>query len=214
MTPIRSLKRRNKMEGLKLASRYSYVCERARLLKLADDLRNFFQYGMGDVQKIENILKGLASYDFYRKIAHLNNRDVFDEEVISFYWKGSPKLKGWEYIHNGSTLVPIIRLRMNLIEPELVDECVVHPARVTESCTDGDFWVKYNPIIKTKKGLKLNGAIELKVKNELGLELKKGDWVTIHFRRIIEKISKKEAEYLLNLTKKNLKNFNSKNQKA
>lgn len=214
MTPIRSLKRRNKMEGLKLAARYSYVCERARLLKLADDLRNFFQYGMGDFQKIENILKGLASYDFYRKIAHLNNRNVFDEEVVSFYWKGSPKLKGWEYIHNGSTLVPIIRLRMNLIEPELVDECIVHLAKVTESCADGDFWVKYNPIIKTKKGLKLNGTIELKVKNELGLELKKGDWVTIHFRRIIEKISKQEADNLLKLTKKNLTNFNKKNQKA
>lgn len=212
----RSLKRRKKMDGLKLAAKYSYVCERAKLLKISETLRNFFQHNIGNEKIIENILKGLASFDFYQKIAHLNKKNIFDEEVVAFYWKGSPKLKGEEFIHNNSTLLPIIQLRMNQIVSELVDECVVHPARIVEKTHDDtkDYWVEYRPIVKTNRGLKLGEKSEIRAVNELNLELKEGDWIAIHFRRIIETISRKEAQHLKRLTKKALKNFNFKTQKV
>ncbi len=203
------------MDGLKLAAKYSYVCERARLLKISEALRSFFQHNIGNEKIIEKFLKGLASFNFYQKIAQLNQKNVFDEEVISFYWKGSPKLKGEEFIHNNSTLLPIVQLRMNQIVSELVDECVVHPARIVEKTHDDkDYWAEYRPIIKTNRGLKLGKKSEIRAVNELNLELKEGDWITIHFRRIIETISRKEAEHLERLTKKALKNFNKRKEAA
>ena len=213
----RSLKRRKKMEGLKLAAQYSYVCERARLLRVSEILKNFFQNNAGEAKKIESILRGLASFNFYREIAYLNKKNFFDEEfdkgVISFYWKGSPKLKGWRWIHNSSTLIPIIQLKMHHIIPEMVDDCLINPAQVVEKSFDDWYWVKYRPIIKTKEGLEINKEKEIKVRNELRLALQKGDWVTIHLRRIIEKIKKDEAKRLLKLTKKILKRFNKFNKK-
>lgn len=212
-----SLKRRDKMEGLKLAAKYSYVCEKARLLKFSNDLYDYFRHGKGEAERIEKILKNLLSYDFYRRIAQLNHKEPFDEEVVSFYWKGNPELKGEEWIHNASTLIPIIQIKMHQIVEELVDDCVVHPAKISDKISNREWWVIYQPITKTlkKDKLTLGPKVELIVQNELDLDLKEGDWVTVHFRKVIEKISQKEADKLLKLTKEALKNFNKKNkQKA
>jgi hydrogenase maturation factor len=215
----RSLKRRDKMkqviEGLKLAAKYSYICERARLMKVSNDFKRFIFEETNDYKKIESILKSLISYDFYRRIAFANGVYPLDYDVVSFYWKGSPKLKGEEFIHNASTLKPIIQIRMHNIVEEMVDDCVVHPAKITSKISSNEYWVVYHPVVKTikKDRLTLGSPREIIVQNELGLDLKEGDWVTIHFRRIIEKISKEEAQNLLKLTKTALKDFNKRNKK-
>ena len=209
-----SFKRRLKMEGLKLAARYSYVCEKARLFHFSDEMKDFFLSNRDDKEKIESILKHLVSYNFYQKIAHLNKKEVFDKDVVSFYWKGSPKIKGIQFIHNASTLIPIIQLKMRYIVEELVDDCVIHPAQIIKEYNNGDFLVKYQPIDKVANKLILADEAELLVRDDLKTcNLKTGDWITIHFKKIIEKISKEEADNLLKLTKEVLKSFNKQNAK-
>lgn len=206
---IRSLTKRKdgeKMDGLKLASMYSYNCENAHIYGFQQQLKDFAQKKTGDAKKIRNCITKLESYKFYEIIAKINGmEDPFDQRIISYYWKGTPNLKG-ELWHNYTTFITILEIPMESIFVKLVDECIVHPAKVIES-SENSFLVKYFPAVKIKGKIILGAETEKIVSNSLPCKAAPGDYITIHFSSAVEKINDKELKTLLFITERSLEKF-------
>ena len=195
-------------KGIRLACKYSFNCQHANLLDATETLKKVSLGAEMHADDIKEILKKLDTYPFYKAIAKINNiDDPFDIRVISYYWRGTPKLKGnlW---HNFTTLLPIKNLPMRHIDPNLIDDCLVHHAVITHSSPD-KIIAKYFPVEKENKVLKISERAKSKeVKNIFFGKIKNGEIVTIHFSHIIEKIDVPSAITIDNLTRQSLKKFN------
>ena len=208
-------KKEGKVEGLRLACRYSLNCENARPFR--KKIRDFLigkQEPM-ETEEIKVILSKLDSYKYYLAISKMNRIiNPLDRIVVSHYWKGTPRLSGnlW---HNYTTLIPILNMPAGLIKTEIVDECLVHPAKIKEK--DGNILtVRYPRISKTRNGLELpkKRFYEKEVLDFTGEDVKKGDYVTIHFSTAVEKINADEFKNLLKTTYLSLKVFNKKHSRG
>ncbi len=194
-------------EGLQLACRYSFNCQHAKHFGMAERLREF---SLGNLKEdsARNILERFDSYRFYKTIAEINGvEDPFDQRVISYYWRGRPKLDG-ELWHNFTTLMPISNLPSEHIDVNLVDDCFVHQAVVNGIFPDRVV-VKYFPVeIRDKKLVLAERPNQKEVKNIFFAKLKAGDPVTIHFSHIIEKLDIVDARAVTVLTHRSLDKFN------
>ncbi len=197
------------MDGLKLASMYSYNCENAHLYGFSQQLKDFAEGKNSDAMKTKHCLENLDGYKFCEIIAKINDKeDPFDQGVISYYWKGIPDLKG-ELWHNYTTLIPILKMPIELIFASMVDECLIHPARVIES-SEQSFLIKYAPVIKTEIKLAVGVGEEKEkiINGSLFFNAVPGDLITIHYSTAIEKIDVDEFENLIRITERSLEKFN------
>jgi hypothetical protein len=204
--------REEKMRGLRLACLYSCSCEHARMYGFADRLKKFSLAGEGDEDEIIQMLSRLDSRDYYSLIAKKNQiRDPFDIRVVSYYWRGVPQLKGnlW---HNITTLIPIIKLNLQRIRSEMVDECFVQRARVLR-VEGSQLIVEYNPVIVKDGSLALTQkTLEKKVENLIPnysiVSFEVGDNISIHFSTAVEKLAPFDANILSAITLRSLSLFN------
>jgi len=204
-------KRGEKMDGLKLASMYSYNCENAHRYGFSQQLKDFAEGKNSDAEKTRYCLKNLDSYEFYEIIAKINGiENPFDPRVISYYWKGIPYLKGGLW-HNYATLIPILKMPMELIFANMVDECFVHPAQVIES-SENSFLIRYSPVVKTDKEIIIDMETEKIVKKPIFLKVTTGNYVTIHYSTAIEEIDVDEFKNFLRITNNSLKKFNARHR--
>jgi len=197
-----------RMKGLRLASRYSCVCEHARLYRIARNLKLFATNGSAE-EKIIQMLSMLDSKDYYDEIGQKNDiGDPFDIRIVSYYWRGVPKLKG-DLWHNFTVLLPIIKLHISHIQPEMVDDCLVHWAKVVE-VNGSKINVEYHPMeVKDNKLIVGDKHIRKDVESLMTHMPKVGDLVTIHFSTAVESLEPRDANILLSITRRSLKKFNS-----
>lgn len=202
------MKRRwDEFAGVKIASMYSFNCDNAQIYGFSLQLKDFAESKNADTKKIKDYLKKLDSHKFYEIIAKINGiENPFDYNVVSYYWKGTPNLKK-ELWHNYTTLMPILKIPMDSIFVKLVDDCIVHPAKILES-SEKSFLIKYLPIVKIKEKIILGAETEKIVGNPLSCKAAPGDYITIHFSSAVEKINYDEFKTLLFITKKSLEKFN------
>jgi hydrogenase maturation factor len=197
-----------KMDGLKLASMYSYNCENAHLYGFSQQLKDFAEGKNADARKIRHCLTNLDGYKFCEIIAKTNKiEDPFDPRVISYYWKGIPDLRG-ELWHNYTTLIPILKMPMQYIFADIVDKCFVQPAIVMGS-SEKSFLVKYAPVIKTEIKLVIGEEIEKTINGSLFFKATPGDFITIHYSSAIEKIDAEESHVLSQVINRSLEKFNA-----
>lgn len=205
------------IDGLRLACRYGWNCEKAKALSMRkfDASEFLFNFAIGANQNattIKKILEHLGSFEFLKKIAGLNEKDIFDHDVVSYYWKGSPDLKGgMELTHNFTTLFDLLEynLPMGKIEPVLIDKCLIRNAEVIRM-QNPELHIKYFPVVKyIGTGLKLSQKNEeKKIDCIVRQKVKSGDIITMHFGTAVEIITPKEAKKLHNITQKALMEFN------
>lgn len=211
---IRSLTKRKdgeKMDGLKLASMYSYNCENAHLYGFSQQLKDFAEGENADARKIRHCLTNLDGYKFCEIIAKINEiEDPFDPRIISYYWKGIPDLRG-ELWHNYTTLIPILKMPMEFIFANMVDECFVHSAKIIES-SEKSLLIKYAPVIKTETKLVIGEEIEKIINDSLFFKAMPGDLITIHYSSAIEKINAEESQVLFQIINRSLEKFNELNK--
>ncbi len=198
----------NRMKGLGLACRYSCNCGHAEMYGIADKLRAFGINGSSKESVIQ-MLSLLDSRDYYEAIAKENGiRDPFNIQVVSYYWKGTPKLTG-ELWHNFTTLVPIIKLHSRHIRTDMADQCFVHKATVVGE-NGGKIVVEYLPvIIKDGKLVLKEKPIKKEVESLLAHPSKVGDFVSIHYSAAVEKLEPEDAKTLLGVTYRSLSKFNT-----
>lgn len=202
------MKRRwNILEGLKLDAKYSYNCENARRFNFSDELISFIE-GREGVKKIKNILSKLEHFKFREDIAKINKiGDSSDPQVVSHYWKGTPIMAG-ELWHNYTTLIPILKMPSEFINPKIVDDCLVHPTEIVAA--KKNLIVKYRPVIKKDGKLSLDEKnVEKKIENPFMINFQEGDFSTMHFSCAIEKISIEEFKNLIRITESSLEKFNA-----
>lgn len=202
-------------EGLKLACRYSHCCEKAKTLSMhkfdvSEFLRDFANGKHENVKTIKQIMEHLESFEFLRKIAEISGRDIFDSEVVSFYWKGTPVIISDTMLcHNHTTLADLLKynLPIDKIMPELIDKCLIRAAEVIQ-VGEENITVKYWPVVKKDK-LMFSDKPEVKTLKNIFLKKTKEGLVTTHFETIIEEITPKEAAVLNVITEKALGCFNA-----
>ena len=201
-----------KTKGLKLACRYSFPCERAVFCLFSKKLFDFARGEDGDVEIVKKMLEKLSSYLDYFDIAQKNKiKNLFDERVVSYYWKGAPVLKG-ECWHNFTTLLPIKKMPVELIDGRVVENCLVNVAQVV-AMGKGGLCVKYHPISKKDDKLCLSDDFVYgNVDNGFGLEVKSDDFVTIHFSKVIEIATEEDFDNMREITKRSLEKFNALNK--
>lgn len=217
----RSLKTKRKegekMDGVRLACKYSWNCEKARALSMHkfDVSKLLLDFALGENYHtkitIERILQHLESFEFMEKIAKLSGRKTFDQEVVSFYWRGTPKIiNDTTFCHNHTTLFDLLEynLPIDKIMPELIDKCLIRAAEVI-GVGEENITVEYWPVIKKDK-LVFSDKPEVKtLKNILLKKTREGDIITTHFETIIEEITLKEAAMLNVITEEALNRFNA-----
>lgn len=197
------------MEALKLACRYSWNCQMATHRNISKILFDFIVEGKRSPEIIKKLLKFLNSYESYCNIASATKLDIFDINVVSAYWKGLSAGYDPEIWHNYTTLTPILNMPINYIREIMVDEDIVHPAKIIKK-DEEDVVVEYRPVIKENDDLLLKEyPIEKKVINPFVKDCSIGDLVTIHFESIVEKITEDEFKTLASLTDKSLRKFNA-----
>jgi len=196
------------MDGLRLACVYSWNCEKARLFKVSDLLLDFAKSGRGDENLIKKALALLDTDEFYQKIARDNFRegDMFNKRTVSSYWRGSPVLTGSIW-HNYTTIEPIIKLPIEAIDADMINECLVH-AGMVESVKDGVLEIKYRPIVKKEKELAIGSYARRSIDRVFPDSVSEGDLVAFHFFSSTEVISDNDAARLANITEFSLKKFN------
>lgn len=200
-----------KVDGIKLASLYSYNCENAHLYGFSQQLKDFAEGKNSDARKTRHCLKNLDGYKFCEIIAKINEiEDPFDPRVISYYWKGTPDLKG-ELWHNYTTLIPILKMPIKLIFANMIDECFVHPAQVIES-SEQSLLIKYAPVIKTEAKLAVGEEMEKIINGPLCFKAVSNDLITIHYSTAIEKISEDEVQNLQQIIVHSLEKFNARHR--
>lgn len=200
------------MNGLKLASRYSFNCEGAKRFKARDIL---FQCALNgsNIKLARIVLEKLETYPYYQQIAKAHGLEIFDIRVISHYWLfQEPNLSDGLH-HNFTTLLPIARLPVSAIDVKIARECFVLPARVLRVSHDS-IDVETHSIIKSANALKLSHApINSRVKNPYGLQLARGAIITVHFSDAIELIDEIAFNRLIDATHASLIRFHQKQQK-
>lgn len=195
------------MQGLILACKYSCNCQKAVIFGLFKNLKQFID-APANPKLIAKNLSILESYKFYREIAKKNKiRDPFDTRVVSSYWRGEPKLKG-NIRHNYTTLIPLLKMPIELIDTDMLNECFVHPAKIILKKGD-QLIVRYLPIVKDKNKLRLSRRHATKkiiniFKNKTDIH----EYLTTHFSSAIENITDTEADRLMKISEHALNQFN------
>lgn len=208
-----SLKRKEdeRMEGVILAAKYSWNCEGARIKNCSQDLSNIATRKRKSSETATKMLSTLSSFEFYKALARNNGIDnPLDKRIVSYYWKGTPKLEG-EFWHNFTTLLPLIKMPAEKINTDIINECLIHPAEIIgrgKNFID----VKYRPVTKNKKEdrLKINKDFaEKRIGNKMLKKNYVGCKITMHFSEAVEMITEEEQEELLQITEVSLKKFNN-----
>ena len=103
-----------------------------------------------------------------RLLAKKSGKEIIDPEVIrDYFWHEHAKAVEWRAE----------------IYPDLPrEECLIYPARVVK--------LGKNPLVETPLG-------EKQAKTDFVQRLNKDDWVILHYDYIVEKITREEAEKLL-----------------
>ena len=76
------------IEGTKLAATFSWDCQRAKELKINQELSNFLKDSK-DPKEIQKLLKQLRSYYGYFRLSIAYALDPFDPKVVRAYWLGN-----------------------------------------------------------------------------------------------------------------------------
>lgn len=76
------------IEGIKLAATFSWDCQRAKELKINQELSNFLKDSQ-DTKEIQKLLKQLGSYYGYFRLSITYALDPFDPKVVRAYWLGN-----------------------------------------------------------------------------------------------------------------------------
>jgi len=185
----------------------------ARSVNASKTLFNFANKKVGEAKRIKKILEYLDTDRYYKEIAEKNGGvDVFDMDVMSSYWTGSPELNGGVW-HNYTTLIPLLEIPISNIAPEIIDECVVHCGEV-KSVSSNRVTVSYNPIIKEDGNLVLGELREKVIEHAFDhFSVKKGVSVAFHFSVCTEIIGAEECNRLIDITKDSLSRFNLEHSK-
>jgi len=197
--------------GLRLAARFSWNCETAKSkdVAISEDLKDFIKKSQNGETLIKEKLANLKTFGHYKNIACLNRvENIFDARVVSSYWLGYPEMKGNIY-HNYTTLEPILKIQMDIIHPETINECFVHAAKVTGIKKDS-LVVEYRPVVKNDNKLVLSNPRAKEVKNTFAIKrIWKGCHVAIHFSDTVGILNSEELEVLRKITLQSLVRFNS-----
>jgi len=196
------------MNGLQLACVYSWNCEKACLIGASDYLKKCAKGNMVKEEKVKKIISRLETDPFYEQISADNKiEDYLDLRVVSSYWKGTPVLLE-DVWHNNTTLTPLLKLPLEYIDTEIIDECMVHCGIVKE--VSGNMMrVAYRPVVKSKNCLKLGIITLKKIKKPLNnISISKDDFISFHFSVCAEKLTKEEFDRLYKITILSLNKFN------
>lgn len=189
------------MNGLKLATIYSWNCQTAKKLKVSKKLFDFASGETDDNRGIKKILMALSPYKSYSAIAKTKRSpNKFSLEVVSFYWRSC---------HNRAVLSLLYHLPLAKINLKHINECFIVCGKI-KSVGKNHFIVECRSIIQKKNILALGKLIRKKVANPLKLEAKINDIVSSHYSDAAEVLSQIEAKRLTKTTKKILREFNAK----
>jgi len=197
------------MDGRKLACLYSYGCTRATSLGVNDQLLRYIKKRDFDVSPI---IEKLFSFSRYQKIAQLiGSEDCFNERVLRAYWLGDRRenLPHNFFTHNFSMLAKFRDINADehlpaLMLYEMLD-CAVSFGRVlAPDDINKKVWVVNQRLLyqsgKVFWGEKVREVNTIFIRNP-----QKGNIVSIHLAIAREKISRRQAETLKNITLEALK---------
>jgi len=197
------------MDGLKLACLYSYGCTRATGLGVNDQLLRYIKKRDFDVSPI---IKKLFSFPRYQMISQMiGSDDCFNERVLRVYWLGDGRdnLPYIFFTHNFSTLAKFRDINSDehlpaLILYEMLD-CAVSFGRILAIDDANKRARVVNQRLLYQSGKVVWGEKVRKVSTIFIKNPKKGDIVSIHLAIAREKISRRQAETLKNITLETLK---------
>ena len=216
------------MSGYKLALIYGYT---PNLLGLCGPkekskrktISEFLSGKKVSEKKIREIIESFkAACPYYRLIAKSNNKkDFLDERVVRAYWIGNellPKVKklSSDFLPHHSFHVLNVGTLSGKLDENLLDCCLIKWGRVRNIKYQKSNIKKlkvlidnYQPLEKKGKKFALGNPVEKEVvwNKLLAPKLEVGDWVSIHWQNIMEKLSEKDLKNLKKYTKINLEAY-------
>ncbi|KPJ57341.1 hypothetical protein AMJ49_01970 [Parcubacteria bacterium DG_74_2] len=197
--------------------------------KTAKRLSNYLSGKKISEKEIRKILQDFkGAYSYYKLIAKSNNLlDPFDKRVVKAYWIGNKflekvkiddlrqlitkdfsKLEKAKKIpenskphHNFHVLIVGPVTKKVVLKGRLLDFCKISWGKI-RSFKGNRIKVEYQPLSGEKK-LRLGKPIKKEIlwdKNLLS-KIKRGDWISFHWNRAMEKLQKKDVKNLKKYTK-------------
>jgi len=201
----------NAISGLKIVVRYSLIpCHLGLCGPINKEegqrLKDFLLNKKISANEIRKILKKTKdAYRYCRQIAEKNSiNDIFDIKVVEAYWTGNSLLKKL----NNSNYHNFHVYQVAVLAPaKLRDVCRISWGQIME--IKGDvIIVKYQPIIKVKNRFCFGEEKKKEIswdKTILPENLKIDDYISIHWKHAIERLSKKRLANLIKYTELSLK---------
>lgn len=216
------------MEGLKIASLYSYGCPDLKIIGAEKFIFNFLENPeKSKLPLVKAVLEKIEPSLFYRLIGKMNSIDSpFNLKAVRAHWLGNnllrpiksedikgiskiPFVKLYDFIggkaHHNFSVIWSTKKTEN-IPIEKVDECLVKPGKVIE-VKEKTILVETKQLFSEKKKIYFEDSTE-----EISREVFRGligfdDWVSIHFGVAREKISRNCAQNLIEITKEAISFF-------
>ncbi len=174
-------------------------------------------------EKLRKIIENFkAAFAYYQLIAKANNKkDCLEEKIVRAYWIGNECLEKAEKLPSGSLPhhsfhVLNVGTLSGKLDENLLDCCLIKWGRVKKlkiknkkSKINKVVVDNYQPLEKKGKKFVLGKPVEKEVawNKLLTPELEAGDWVSIHWGSIMEKLTSEDLGNLKKYTKINLEAY-------